>query len=138
MRLSAIAAMVAALTLTACAASREELSEDGLQWGTYIVDNTPIDIYRNTIEGSRICGGWTPIIHSNNNNEEIDVTIYLSKPYGGRSDFILGLAEISKIDADRSSYKIGVQNRYESPLLGHKGMYRERLLRWASGDFSCE
>ena len=80
MRLSAIAVIGMAGLLTACAASREDLNnEKDMKWGTYTVENSPMDVYRNTIEGSRICGEWTPVIHSNNNNKEVHFTIYISK-----------------------------------------------------------
>lgn len=130
----AIIVALLALLVQACATPPGQLTEADFAWSRARVSATPADVHRRLLHGFRRCGatfGFLECVPPENDGSVL-CDVFLSGPYGGRSDYVLGRIIVSPADARGSDVSLGVQPIYE------RGQgWRQAWVAFVNGDDPC-
>lgn len=125
------------LFLSGCATPPGKFKDSDLTWSHVDISLNYQVVYRNVSEGFRRCGGKIAEGNLYTDIREGQIDIYLKDVFGGRSSWVYGIVRVKFKEEQISNFSVGVNNPYDSPMLGKQGEGRKTILSWANAKYDC-
>lgn len=138
MRLT-IAALICTAALLGCATPPGQIPESDFVWETKTLSIDYQDVYKNIRATYRHCGGKFGVpegdVYPVERKAKVD--LYTAAVYGGRSDFVLGVIDVTGTAPGASTVKVGILKRFDDSIAFNKGELRQNWQDFINGKYTA-